>query len=250
MDFTSQTTVNGVSERLFMLRDVPGMLWMPADAAGTRPLILLGHGGGQDKLAPGMVARAHRFVTRCGFAVAAIDAPGHGDRSRTAEDDQFAVGLRERIAAGEPIGPYVVPDNARRAARAVPEWQATLDALQCLDGIGTDGPVGYWGVSFGSAIGVRLVADEPRISAAVFGLIGNEMLTEAAVRVTIPVEFLLQWDDELIPRESALALFDAFGSGEKSLHANVGRHLELPRFEVESAERFFMRHLVRDVTAG
>jgi hypothetical protein len=34
----------------------------------------------------------------------------------------------------------------------------------------------------------------------------------AAARITVPVEFLLQWDDELIPRESGLALFDAFAS--------------------------------------
>ena len=78
-----------------------------------------------------------------------------------------------------------------------------------------------------------LAAAEPRITAAVFGLAGHETLAEAAARVTIPVEFLLQWDDELIPRESGLALFDAFGSREKSLHANPGRHGDVPMFEVE-----------------
>jgi len=83
MRFTSQTTSNGVSERLFTLDDIPGVLWSPADAVGTCPLVLLGHGGGQHKKALGMVARAHRYVTSCGFAVAAIDAPGHGDRPRT-----------------------------------------------------------------------------------------------------------------------------------------------------------------------
>ena len=66
---------------------------------------------------------------------------------------------------------------------------------------------------------------------------------EAAARVTVPVEFLLQWDDELIPRESGLALFDAFASREKSLHANPGRHGDVPMFEVESSLRFFGRHL-------
>jgi len=40
-------------------------------AAGSRPPVLLGHGGGQHKKAPGLVARAHRYVTACGFAVAA-----------------------------------------------------------------------------------------------------------------------------------------------------------------------------------
>ena len=46
-----------------------------------------------------------------------------------------------------------------------------------------------------------------------------------------------------MPRESGLALFDAFGSAEKTLHANPGRHGAVPRYEVDSAERFFARHL-------
>src|SRR6266853_1064974 len=66
---------------------------------------------------------------------------------------------------------------------------------------GRGGYVGFWGVSLGSAIGVPLVAAEPRITAAVFGLAGHETLAEAAARVTVPVEFLLQRDDELVPRD-------------------------------------------------
>lgn len=76
------------------------------------------------------MARAHRYVTACGFAVAAIDAPGHGDRPRTEQGKRFAAAIRERVAAGEPIGPQVLRHNATLAAQAVPEWQATLDALQ------------------------------------------------------------------------------------------------------------------------
>jgi len=30
---------------------------------------------------------------------------------------------------------------------------------------------------------------------------------------------------------------------EKTLHANPGRHGEVPPFEVDSSERFFLRHL-------
>jgi hypothetical protein len=67
---------------------------------------------------------------------------------------------------------------------------------------------------------------------------------EAAAHVTVPVEFLLQWDDELVPRDSGLALFDAFASQERTLHANPGRHMDIPAFELESSERFFLRHLV------
>jgi hypothetical protein len=97
----------------------------------------------------------------------------------------------------------------------------------------------------GTAIGVPLTAVEPRITAAVFGLFWPEPLVEAARRITIPVEFDLQWDDENIDRQSGLALFDAFASTEKTLHANAGTHMEVPRFEADSAARFFARHLGR-----
>jgi hypothetical protein len=170
MRFTSETTSNGVSERLFILDDIRGVLWSPAGAAGSRPLVLLGHGGGQHKKVPGLVARAHRYVTGCGFAVAAIDAPGHGDRPRTEQDERFVA--------------------------------------------------------------------------------GRETLAEAAARVTVPVEFLLQWDDELVARESGLALFGAFASREKTLHANPGRHAGVPAFELESSERFFTRHLLEGGAVG
>ena len=46
-----------------------------------------------------------------------------------------------------------------------------------------------------------------------------------------------------MPREEGLALFDAFGSAEKTLHANPGRHADIPAFELDSTELFFARHL-------
>jgi dienelactone hydrolase len=245
MHFTSETITDGVSERLFTAGDVPGVLWSPAGAAApSRPLVLLAHGGGQHKQAPNVLGRARRLATGCGFAAAAIDAPGSGDRPGTEEDERFVAEIRERMAAGEPVGPQIARYNAAQAEQAVPEWRATLDALQAQPGL--DGPVGFWGVSMGSATGIPLAAAEPRITAAVFGLAGHETLAAAAARVTIPVRFLLQWDDEQVPRESGLALFDAFASREKSLHANPGRHADVPMFEVESSLRFFGRHLRPD----
>src|SRR6266852_5945260 len=107
MRFTSETTADGVSERLFILGDIHGVLWAPAGAAGARPLVLLGHGGGQHKKSPGLLARAHRYVTNCGFSVAAIDAPGHGDRPRTEQDERHVADLRQRMDAGEPIAAQV-----------------------------------------------------------------------------------------------------------------------------------------------
>jgi hypothetical protein len=62
-------------------------------------------------------------------------------------------------------------------------------------------------------------------------------------RVRISPRFLVQWDDERVPREQCLALFDAFGSAVKTLHANPGRHGEVPAFELDGAVGFFRRHL-------
>ncbi|CAM5436786.1 hypothetical protein GCM10010345_47140 [Streptomyces canarius] len=48
---------------------------------------------------------------------------------------------------------------------------------------------------------------------------------------------------QMVPRDQSLALFDALASSEKTLHANTGRHGDVPSFEVDSSLRFFTRHL-------
>lgn len=245
MHYTSETVSDGVVERFFTLGEIRGVVWQRAAAApDPSPLILLGHGGGQHKASEPLVARARRYVAEGGFAVAAIDLPGFGERPHTEHGRQLLDAIRERAAAGEaPVAADIVRYNTELAAQAVPEWQATLDALLALDGIA--GPVGYWGVSFGTAIGMRLLAAEPRIRAAALGLAHGRALLDLAPAITIPVEFVLQWDDTNVPRDAGLALFDALGSTEKTLHANPGAHTETPAFEVESSLRFFTRHLVR-----
>ena len=242
MRFVSETSSGGVVEQLFTLGEIPGVLWAPAGAAGVRPLILMGHGGGQHKKAPGVVARAHRFVTAGGFAVAAVNVPGHGDRPTDEEYDRIATQNQARVAAGEDLAPLIAGFQALVARQTVPEWRTVLDAVQELGYVGA-GPVGYWGVSLGCGLGVPFVAAEPRVRAAVLGLGGALASAQAAARITVPVEFLVQWDDERVPRAASLALFDAFASAEKTLHANPGQHGDLPAFELDSALRFFARHL-------
>ncbi|MFI5615169.1 alpha/beta hydrolase [Amycolatopsis sp. NPDC051903] len=237
MYFTSETSTDGVVEREFTVGGVPGVLWTPA--AGAGPLVLMGHGGGNHKKHPAMTGRA-QLLLAAGFSAAVLDAPGHGDRPRTAHDDREIAAMQQAMATGEPVGPIVVRYNGLLAEQAVPEYRAALDAL--LEDV--PGPVGYYGINMGTAIGVPLVAAEPRITAAVLGQFWPEPLVELAKQITVPVEFDIQWDDEHIPRESALALFDAFASPEKTLHANAGKHKQLPRFEADSAVRFFTRHLL------
>lgn len=242
MRFISETSSDGVCEQLFTLGEIPGVLWTPEGADSTRPLILMGHGGGQHKKAPGIVARARRFVAECGFAVAAVDVPGHGDRPKDEEYDRIATENQARVDAGEELYPLIAGFQALVARQTVPEWRAVLDAVQEADHIGA-GPVGYWGMSLGCGLGVPFVAAEPRVRAAVLGLGGALASAETATRITIPVEFLMQWDDERVPRTQSLALFDALASAEKTLHANPGKHMEIPLFEVDSTLRFFARNL-------
>jgi len=154
------------------------------------------------------------------------------------------VGRGDPSGPGEPIAPIVIDYNMSLAERAVPEWQATLDALQALPEIGADAPIGYGGMTLGVATGLMLTPVEPRIAAVSFGgVFVNDTLIEAARRITVPVEYRIPWDDEEIDRASGLALFDAFASTEKALHAHPGRYFQVPEHERDSSVRFFARRL-------
>ncbi|MGW2866821.1 alpha/beta hydrolase [Kitasatospora sp. NPDC001225] len=251
MRFTSEQHLDGgVLERGFTLGEIPGILWTPASASPSEPvpLVLLGHPPlGLRRMHPRLVARARRCAAD-GFAAATIELPGSGDRPRWAALEQARADLRRAMEAGEPVGEEIVDALVLPLVdKSVPEWQAALDALLALPGIG--GPVGYSGGVI--SIGVRLAVVEPRIVAA--GLFAGSLVPRAvfeeARRVTIPLHVLLQWDDEGNDRQASLDLFDAFGSREKTLHANMGGHTGVPRFAGEDAAGFFARHL-RQPQAG
>jgi dienelactone hydrolase len=250
--FTAETLSNDVVERDFMVGEVTGVLWSPVSGSDHAPLVLMGHGGGLHKKTPGLLSRAHHCVSTYGYTVAAIDAPGHGDRPRTAQDERARADLRQAMAAGETerVKAISVRYGTSLAKRAVPEWQATIDALQKLPEIGTEAPIGYGGgITLGTAIGIPLTAIDPRITAAIFGggFVVHQALLDAARRITIPIQFLLPWDDEHVDRQSALALFDAFASKEKTLHANPGDHREVRWYGVDN--EFLVRHLGRVATS-
>lgn len=239
MQFTSERRLDeGVLEREFTLGEIPGTLWTPESAAPA-PLIVMAHNNGLSKGEPRLVARA-RHCAAYGYAVASIDAAGCGGRPRSATDEQARADLRRAMQAGEPVDEIFESFIGPLVEKAIPEWRTTLDALLALPEIG--GPVGYSGWT---AVGIRLAVVEPRITAA--GLFAGGYVPRAqreeARQVTLPLLFLLQWDDEGNPRQRALDLFDAFGSKEKTLHANLGGHVGTPWFEVEDGNRFFGRHL-------
>ncbi|MCZ6464734.1 MAG: dienelactone hydrolase family protein [Proteobacteria bacterium] len=231
----------GVVERCFDVdsegRTVPGLLWTPEAASGERPLVLLGHGGSLHKRSDYILGMARRLVRHHGFAAAAIDGPVHGDRRPDGGLDSKSVSEDFRKAW----------DTEGSSDRMVADWQASLDALRAQPDVG-EGAVGYWGLSMGTIFGLPFVAAESRVQVAVLGLMGimgpsGRRMADDAPKLACPVLFLQQWDDELVPRERVVALFDAIGSRDKRLHANPGAHSAVPPEEVRASEEFLAQHL-------
>jgi hypothetical protein len=245
MLFTSERRLDeNLLEREFTIDGIPGFLWTPPSSPA--PLILLGHPGGLQKMYPRLLGRARRSAAD-GFATATIELPGSGNRTPLANLEEARADLHRALSAGEPVVEITDRLVLPLVAKAVPEWQITLDSLLSLPEI--SGPVGYSGGII--AIGIRLALVEPRVVAA--SLFAGSFVPRAtfdeASQVTIPLHVLLQWDDEDNNRQQALDLFDAFGSKEKTLQANMGGHTGVPLFAGEDAARFLVRHIELPATA-
>ena len=170
MDFIgAPATSHGVVERRFdVTRDdgvVPGIVWTPEAATGTRPLVLIGHGGTGHKRMPYVLSLARRLVRHAGYAVAAIDGPGHGDRAGAASpaDDR---------APGGGIPRTFLAEVSAATDEMTADWTAVVGELRSLDEVG-HGPLGYWGVSMGTMFGAPFVAATPEVACAVLGLMGT-----------------------------------------------------------------------------
>jgi dienelactone hydrolase len=258
MDTVHEVCERGVIERRVNLEvgaeTVPGIVWLPESATVPRPTVILGHGGVVHKRAPEVLGLARRLVRHRGYAAVALDAPEHGERVTDKEAARaWRRSVESRIDQRPGAGLPVVRDAdwpagfAARMVNHVGELTALVDDLATTGFI--DDRLGYWGLSMGTAIGLRFVASEPRVKAAVLGLagvgtaMGGSEFETAARSLRVPILFLFQWDDELIARDAGLSLFDAIGSTEKTLHVNPGGHVNVPVFENDSAELFFVRHL-------
>lgn len=232
-------TAKGVAERRFDViragRRIPGLLWTP-EVGDPSALVLLGHGGASHKRQDYIVALARRLVRHHGFAAAAIDGPVHGERRSETNG-----------AAAQTEFFELWRDDPTMTDEMVADWRAALDALQSPAVLGSV-PVGWWGLSMGTILGLPVVAAEPRISVAVLGLMGivgptKDRLARDAASVQCPVLFLAQWDDELFHRDRAFELFGALASRDKRLHANPGSHVEVPAEEFRASEQFLARTL-------
>ena len=97
-------------------------------------------------------------------------------------------------------------------------------------------------------MGLPVTASDDRIKVALLGLMGTwgpnqEDLQSLAPQVQVPLRFLVQWDDEVVPRDKCLALFDLLGSQRKTMHVNPGLHSAVPMFEIRASVEYLSNHL-------
>lgn len=208
---------------------VPGIYREPTDGADR--LVLLGHGGTANKEVEYIQFMA-RFLNEKGIATVVIDAPGHGERldpSIEPGPDAFA-----RMWHG---------GGGQEAVLA--DWRMTLDFIEAEYGAR---PTGWWGLSMGTMMGLPVSATDERIKVAQLGLMGTwgpngESLRELAPKLTCPIRFLVQWDDEIVPRDACLELYDLIGSKRKTLQANPGLHSQVPLFEMRESAAYLDKRL-------
>ncbi len=211
-------------------RPVTGAFWRGEPGA---PLMLFGHGASGDRYQAPICHLAGR-LNSLGVHCLSIDGPVHGLR-------QVGPGGREAFGA-----------EAQRTTfmdDMVADWRTAIGAV---DGEAVVGDrLGYFGLSMGSIFGIPLVAALGDVDVAVLGLLGTtkagrpfgERILDDAAKITCPLAFLMQLEDELFPRDGYLAVFDAFSSGNKRLHANPGLHPEVPAEEIDYAFEFLREGL-------
>lgn len=228
-------TSAGVTERDFELsvngHAVPGVCWEPE--GGAEDLVLLGHGGTTHKRVDYIVEVARQLCDQ-GIAAMAIDGPGHGDRATsdlTAHPKAFAEAWR----------------SAGGTETVIADWRAALDFVETEVG---PRAAGWWGLSMGTMMGLPVCATDERIRVALLGLMGTwgpnvEDLITLAPELKCPVRFLVQWDDEIVPREACIELFTMLGSAKKTLHGNPGRHQDVPAFEIAASVAYLADGLKR-----
>jgi dienelactone hydrolase len=199
----------------------------------------MGHGGSGHKRNDRMCMLGQMFAAEYGWYAAAIDGPVHGDRGPVTDANHPA--YREMWQRGGAV------------ETMIDDWQATLNALEALDGIDHT-RVGYWGVSMGTMFGLPYVASDNRVRVAVLGKAGmsgpsvkrsgiDVHFKTYAPRVHVPVLFTMQWDDERFERHGQLQLFDRLGAKDKRLHAYPGLHIDNGPEAFQVQAEFLKRYL-------
>jgi alpha-beta hydrolase superfamily lysophospholipase len=215
-------------------RIVPAILWLPSTACTG--LVVTCHGGGGHKEASSVLAIVERFVT-AGCGVVSIDGPVHGERRTDGVLDPDIVRQEYRAAWRAGIAHLDMAED----------FTAVLDEVMAAY-LDTPVPIGYMGVSMGTAYGLPFIAQDPRISAAVIGLwsathTASDHLVDFARKAKCAIWFTQQWNDELFDRAGTAQLFDALGSADKRLVAYPGPHKELEGERLDDAVAFMLKRL-------
>lgn len=213
-----------------------GALWIP-ERTGTSSLVAFGHGASGNRYQAPIPYLAGKFV-KAGHTVVSIDGPVHGLRQ---------VGPGGREAFGEEMRRETMVDDMNA------DWRFAIDLARSESNAELS-QMAYFGLSMGSIFGIPMLADPLRelpVVVATLGLLGSQGIgrrmgsrtLEDAAKLTFPILFLMQLEDELFSREGYLELFDAFASEDKRIHANPGLHPEVPAEEMRFAFDFMQAHL-------
>jgi dienelactone hydrolase len=216
-------------------RRVPMAWWVPADAAGQCPLVLVCHGGSGHKTSSLVLDIVKRMLP-AGIAVAAIDGPVHGERRSVFADgplvrDEF----RELWSQGGAVDAMVE------------DWQSALSHL-CQVAAIDPVRVAWYGISMGTAYGVPVVSADRRIKAAVLGMWGtcrapSERLIADAQNIDVPVLFQVKRDDAIFTPQGQQHLFNQVASAQKHFVTYDGGHVDPSGVQLDDIADFLQAHL-------
>ena len=222
-------------------RAVPGALWLPAEGA-PEALILVGHGGSRHKRDESTLDFIAELVENNNLAAAAIDGPIHGSRGLELSSHEASDPSARQAAF---LDLWKSPGNGIK--NMVADWQVSLTALLTLPelkGI----PIGYFGLSMGTAYGLPFAAADARIDAAVLGMWGanypnSAVLVERARFVKCPVLFLHKSEDSFFTLEGGLEIYHALPGQDKRFMMHEGPHTSATPEQTNLAIRFLVERL-------
>ncbi len=215
-------------------RPIPTVVFTPEGQ--LQGIVLACHGGTGHKEAASIQAITQEFH-KSGYVVVAIDGPVHGERRTDGSLDPRVAIAAFRQAWKDGVGRTDMAED----------FVLTLDSITQVPAFATL-PIGYIGVSMGTAYGIPFLARDSRIRAAVIGLwastyVASAHLLDYARDIRCSVWFTQQWHDQAFDRAGTHALFDAIGSEDKRLVAYPGPHLELQDERLSDAVKFLERKL-------